>query len=120
MPKAPDAGMALKAPSREAHSLACVGAYDEVAATGGVVMGGASRSSRLMGVAAGAAAGGESDVASASLRPSNENSFFGSSSVHERTLMLPSVAVATQDGCASGALLAGLVAADGCTVVEGS
>ena len=63
-----------------------------------------------MGVAAGAAAGGESDVASASLRPSNENSFFGSSSVHERTLLLPSVAVATQDGCASGALLAGLVA----------
>ena len=119
MPKAPDAGMALKAPSREAHSLACVGAYDEVAATGGVVMGGASRSSRLMGAAAGVA-GGSSFVASASLRPSNENSFFGSSSVHERTLMLPSVAVATQDGCASGALLAGLVAADGCTVVEGS
>ena len=119
MPMAPDAGMALKAPSSEAHSLACVGAYDEVAATGGAVMGGVSRSSRLMGAAAGVA-GGSSFVASASLRPSNENSFFGSSSVHERTLMLPSVAVATQDGCASGALLAGLVAADGCTVVEGS
>ena len=119
MPKAPDAGMALKAPSREAHSLACVGAYDEVAATGGAVMGGVSRSSRLMGAAAGVA-GGSSFVASASLRPSNENSFFGSSSVHERTLMLPSVAVATRDGGASGALLASLVAADGCTVVEGS
>lgn len=116
---APDAGMALKAPSREAHSLACVGAYDEVAATGGAVMGGVSRSSRLMGAAAGVA-GGSSFVASASLRPSNENSFFGSSSVHERTLMLPSVAVATRDGGASGALLASLVAADGCTVVEGS
>ena len=116
---APDAGMALKAPSREAHSLACVGAYDEVAATGGAVMGGASRSSRLMGAAAGVA-GGSSFVASASLRPSNENSFFGSSSVQERTLMLPSVAVGTRDGGASGALLASLVAADGCTVVEGS
>ena len=119
MPMAPDAGMALKAPSSEAHSLACVGAYDEVAATGGAVMGGVSRSSRLMGAAAGVA-GGSSFVASASLRPSNENSFFGSSSVHERTLMLPSVAVATRDGGASGALLASLVAADGCTVVEGS
>jgi len=100
----PGGGIALiddgPSPSREAHSLLWVGAYESAGGAGGAAGGVSSRSSKLTSGAGGAAGAADAlpSAARASLRPSKL-----------KPDPAPSLAAATRVGGASGALLANAV-----------